>query len=154
MTPPPLGPPDPGTLPLLDRTAEVPPASAVPPGTPLPPGSPGTASLPVAPVAGRLATPGRAEPAAAAPEPARDRNRYKNGCRCQACRDAYAAHMRQRRADAREAADSGTPLPPGFRHGTRYGFEERGCRCTPCRVARNSSLYSLPSRKTRPRRTA
>ena len=63
--------------------------------------------------------------------------RYTHGCRCGVCRKAKAEYSRQRRATARSAAaDRSADL--SFTHGTRFGYEERGCRCRPCLTARRT----------------
>lgn len=84
---------------------------------------------------------------------------YTNGCRCDGCRSAKADYMRERRAKARELAHKHTKSPDGSRpnrwtafdvgaerhiasvtrHGTRYAYEERGCRCRDCTDARSES---------------
>ena len=60
--------------------------------------------------------------------------RYTGGCRCEVCRLAKADYMRERRASARAVA--GDKSVEQFSHGTRYGYEERGCRCSACLNAR------------------
>ena len=57
-------------------------------------------------------------------------NGYHNlGCRCGACRKAWATHIAQRRAER-------PPLPPGdARHGTVNGYCNLSCRCDACRKA-------------------
>lgn len=84
---------------------------------------------------------------------------YTRGCRCVVCRQAKADYMRARRARGRAyaqrltASSTGrrpnrdaafTPgaeraLAVGVKHGTRYAYEEHGCRCGPCTTARTSS---------------
>ena len=77
-----------------------------------------------------------------------------NGCRCEECRDAKADYMRDRRARARRTAvEAGTEslrpgssstwadgairyIAPDIKHGTRFGYEEAGCRCFDCTEAR------------------
>lgn len=86
-------------------------------------------------------------------------NAYTHGCRCDICRKAKADYMRERRAKARAQAQmhtrSSTGKHPGrhtaqapgaYRHvasipnhGTRYGYEEAGCRCVECTAARTAS---------------
>jgi len=81
---------------------------------------------------------------------------YSTGCRCDICRAAKAAYLRARRAEHREIAAKhtvgstgkrpapGTARAPGAtrylapiaNHGTRFGYEEKGCRCFPCSDAR------------------
>jgi hypothetical protein len=71
---------------------------------------------------------------------------YGNGCRCRTCTDAKAAHMRQRRADA-YVTDTAPETDPAVTHGTRFAYEERGCRCGACVTAeRGSSRWSRPKR--------
>lgn len=84
---------------------------------------------------------------------------YTNGCRCEVCRAAKADYMRQRRAAAVAAAakhtQSSTRKRParstafapgatryvaaGVTHGTRYAYEEHGCRCRGCTDAHTQS---------------
>lgn len=84
---------------------------------------------------------------------------YSNGCRCVTCRKAKADYMRERRQEARLLAQkhttTGTGRRPGWhnafdvgavrhvaaieKHGTRYGYEEAGCRCPRCTAARSAS---------------
>lgn len=92
---------------------------------------------------------------------------YGSGCRCDRARAAKAAYIRARRAAARERARAyeeaqraralaqlaeaqrrtGLPIRsmtlPRYRapiraHGTRYGYEEAGCRCEACTAARSA----------------
>lgn len=85
--------------------------------------------------------------------------RYSHGCRCEPCRGTKAAYMRQRRAAGRAlaavhtrsstgrrsnnrtawAAGASRYVASGITHGTRYGYEERGCRCLDCTAARAES---------------
>jgi hypothetical protein len=60
---------------------------------------------------------------------------YTNGCRCQVCRDAKADYMRERRA----AAFTSTGPVTDVTHGTRFAYEERGCRCEKCVTAERAS---------------
>ena len=76
---------------------------------------------------------------------------YTHGCRCDSCKKAKADYMRTRRAEARvkamkhsESAPRGTLgkwryVAPIERHGTRFGYEEHGCRCEDCTEARSTS---------------
>lgn len=84
---------------------------------------------------------------------------YSHGCRCGVCRAAKADYMRDRRAAARARAQANTRSSTGQRgaresarapgayrnvasiekHGTRYGYEEAGCRCLECTDARMES---------------
>lgn len=84
---------------------------------------------------------------------------YTKGCRCGVCRSAKAEYMRERRAAARVSAHANTlsstgkrgsrhnirevgayrNVAPIKRHGTRYGYEEAGCRCYECTDARTES---------------
>lgn len=81
-------------------------------------------------------------------------NRYCDGCRCEVCRGAKADYMRERRALARAVAQQNGQGRPGLpartpgvlrhvapitNHGTRYGYEEAGCRCFDCTDARSAS---------------
>jgi len=83
---------------------------------------------------------------------------YTLGCRCAVCREAKAAYMRERRAEARRLArqhTSGRAGEPGSfrhvadvtRHGTNYAYYERGCRCRPCTDYSTALNASLPSRR-------
>ena len=85
--------------------------------------------------------------------------RSPGGCRCEECRKAKADYMRQRRAGARALAAKHTRSSTGrhanphttwalgatrhvatdVTHGTRFGYEERGCRCRDCTAARAES---------------
>lgn len=60
-----------------------------------------------------------------------DYGRYSNGCRCQVCRDAKAAYMANRRAEATRGARLGWAAE-GVTHGTRSAYKESGCRCGQC----------------------
>lgn len=92
--------------------------------------------------------------------------RYSNPtrpCRCDACRKAKADYMRERRARARLMAQKHTSANPAgagarttgsvryvapiARHGTRFGYEEHGCRCFACTEARTSDDYARRARK-------
>lgn len=84
---------------------------------------------------------------------------YAGGCRCDVCRTAKADYMRARRAEGRRRAQELTSAPSGKRpnrytafapgasryvapidkHGTRFGYEEWGCRCADCTLARTAS---------------
>lgn len=84
---------------------------------------------------------------------------YTSGCRCDVCRRAKADYMWKRRAQARSVAQKYTSTASGGRagrwdafapgstrhvasgvsHGTRYAYEERGCRCRECTTARTVS---------------
>lgn len=85
---------------------------------------------------------------------------YTYGCRCEVCRAAKADYMRARRAQARtvtyaipganatsQRPTNGSAFSPGAvrfvasipRHGTRYGYEEKGCRCRACTSARTTA---------------
>lgn len=54
---------------------------------------------------------------------------YTEGCRCDTCKAAKAEYMSARRAAA--AADPVAAVS-GVTHGTRFAYEERGCRCQRC----------------------
>jgi hypothetical protein len=51
--------------------------------------------------------------------------------------------MRQRRADA-YVTDSAPETDPAVTHGTRYAYEERGCRCAGCVAAERASSRQKP----------
>jgi len=69
-------------------------------------------------------------------------NGYAAGCRCDVCKAAKAAYMRDRRTPDRERNSS-------FTHGTRAGYEEHRCTCTKCRTAHLASDRRYTGR-TRP----
>ena len=70
---------------------------------------------------------------------------YTNGCRCEICADAKADYMAMRRAGAFTAPPPETD--PAVTHGTRFAYEERGCRCDECATAeRASSRYAQPGK--------
>lgn len=64
-------------------------------------------------------------------------NRYAYGCRCDVCRAAKAAYMRDKRAQAAEIrraalADGAARYEAtGTEHG-RSGYQNHGCRCPVC----------------------
>ncbi len=70
---------------------------------------------------------------------------YSNGCRCEICRDAKAAYMRERRSSAYLTATS-EPVP-GVTHGTRSAYEESGCRCPEC-MATQAQCSRHPRRES------
>jgi hypothetical protein len=93
------------------------------------------------------------------PAAAHGYGRYTNGCRCEVCRQAKSDYQRRRRAQGRAEAQkhtqsstgargsAGNAFRPGAtrflayvaRHGTRYAYEEKGCRCRDCTTARVTS---------------
>lgn len=58
-------------------------------------------------------------------------NTYKNGCRCDACREANRVY--QASANSRRAADPSLADRAG--HGRASTYINYRCRCTPCRDA-------------------
>jgi hypothetical protein len=83
---------------------------------------------------------------------------YTRGCRCQPCRAAKAAYVRTRRAAAAAlAAEVGhhsyVLVADEITHGTRFAYEERGCRCDPCTTVKRAQWRSeyRPSPNSRPR---
>jgi hypothetical protein len=76
-------------------------------------------------------------------------NGYTLGCRCDICRKAKREYARERRAAAKQAADArGKERAAGtFRHGTRFGYEERGCRCAECVEARRAMQRTFSAAK-------
>lgn len=72
-------------------------------------------------------------------------NRYTRGCRCEVCKQAKAAYMRERRAEARRL----TQITPNryvrrhagrdVKHGTSFAYYEVGCRCQACRAFHNAA---------------
>lgn len=82
---------------------------------------------------------------------------YTHGCRCEICRRAKAAYVRNRRGAARVLANKvgnglstdGRHVVAGITHG-RFGYEERGCRCDVCRSTRyGHQCARLARRKVR-----
>lgn len=70
---------------------------------------------------------------------------YTRGCKCPVCRAAKASYMRTRRAAARARSTAHTRAS-GIRyvaqtesHGTRYAFDELGCRCASCTPVGNAA---------------
>jgi hypothetical protein len=63
---------------------------------------------------------------------------YASGCRCDVCRKAKAEYMSKRRKAAVAARKAGDPMG-SVKHGTRYAYEERGCRCSSCSEAHSRS---------------
>lgn len=56
---------------------------------------------------------------------------YTNrGCRCEVCRAAQAAYMREYKSRI-------FLMPGDSRHGTDNGYNNYGCRCAKCRAARS-----------------
>lgn len=95
---------------------------------------------------------------------------YTHGCRCDECRTAKAAYIRERRQVAREVAarlstnltgNRGREWPvgterhyvPGIRHGSSYAYHERGCRCLDCTQWETATSVAR-QRRVRQRRTA
>lgn len=59
------------------------------------------------------------------------RSRYTAGCRCPRCTEAHNDYQRALQAKRRaHGLDRDDP-----RHGTPTGYDNHGCRCTPCRQA-------------------
>ena len=93
---------------------------------------------------------------------------YTNGCRCDVCKKAKADYMRERRAAARKIAQKHTRgsdgkrptastawavgaeryVAPIAKHGSRFGYEEHGCRCFDCTEARSVDDRAHYQRKT------
>ena len=64
-----------------------------------------------------------------------DYSEYSHGrCTCELGRAAKAAYMSGRRRTATRLRRTGW-IAPLAKHGTRAGYEEHGCACTPCRRA-------------------
>lgn len=67
---------------------------------------------------------------------------YTHGCRCDECRAAKAAYMRQKRRAARDyagqliAVDGSRYVAPGITHGTYAGYQDARCRCLECTAAK------------------
>lgn len=59
-----------------------------------------------------------------------------NGCRCDPCRAAWAAYMRRRKQERKEALRRGEVAPP---HGAASTYTNYGCRCDECRAAYTAS---------------
>ena len=72
-------------------------------------------------------------------------NAYTHGCRCEVCRAAKAAYMREKRAQAkhvglvrlnlRKPGEYPRPTVAGITHGTPHGYNDNGCRCLDCTLA-------------------
>lgn len=87
---------------------------------------------------------------------------YTRGCRCEVCREAKNAYMRERRAEARQEAQRHSVGKRGDvgairfvadvrSHGTSYAYYERGCRCSECHdfiTALNADLPCRPHRRS------
>lgn len=77
--------------------------------------------------------------------------RYTTGCRCDVCREAKATYMRAKRSAWRtkrqtaEADGQGRHFVPGITHGVS-GYQDHGCRCWTCRVAK-SAAYLRETRR-------
>lgn len=84
---------------------------------------------------------------------------YTHGCRCDTCRKAKADYMRARRAKGRALARHVQTktrrryVAPIEAHGTRYGYEERGCRCIDCTDARTAADTARRHRRIAERTT-
>lgn len=63
------------------------------------------------------------------PFPHGEQRGYSRGCRCDSCRTAHAAYVRQRREVARFLPDKQIP------HGSTNGYVNYRCHCTPCTEA-------------------
>ena len=68
---------------------------------------------------------------------------YTHGCRCDTCREAKAAYMREKRArSARKrklaAAGGGRHFVPQTQHGIS-GYQNHGCRCDDCCAAKSTA---------------
>lgn len=60
---------------------------------------------------------------------------YSQGCRCETCRAAKAAYMREKRAKAwQDAPGDRTPIP-GIKHGYS-AYQDLKCRCYVCSLAK------------------
>src|SRR5258708_18328277 len=57
---------------------------------------------------------------------------YSHGCSCEICLKAKRDYIAARRSIARQAADVAGAEAWTGRHGTRFAYEERGCRCEAC----------------------
>lgn len=72
-------------------------------------------------------------------------NGYTNlSCRCQPCRDAFAATQRVLQAKRR-----GSLGPDDQRHGTYNGYRNYGCRCDACRAAHRAYSQDYYARSKR-----
>ncbi|WP_158608006.1 hypothetical protein [Nocardia panacis] len=79
---------------------------------------------------------------------------YTSGCRCTECREAlrrYTADLRARRR-ARRVIVKGRPFAAVdqngnyLQHGTPSTYQNWGCRCFSCRVAKAADHAPLPER--------
>lgn len=57
---------------------------------------------------------------------------YQQGCRCDPCRAARSAYMREWVQEARVRAAEGELA---VQHGTLHAYRTYGCRCRPCTEA-------------------
>ncbi len=68
---------------------------------------------------------------------------YGNGrCRCDTCRAAFAAYIRERRRRLRDQ-----PVPPWVAHGTGNAYRNYGCRCQQCRDVNASYARDWQARR-------
>lgn len=56
----------------------------------------------------------------------------QNPCRCEVCRTAKAAYMREKR---KAAGAEKSQVVKGIRHGTAHGYKDNKCKCDPCKQA-------------------
>lgn len=73
---------------------------------------------------------------------------YARGCRCSQCRAAKAEYMCSHRAELAR-----TPAPTQV-HGTRNGYDNWRCRCTPCVEAKRAASRDYDQRRPRLRRAS
>lgn len=77
-------------------------------------------------------------------DPRHGTNGYYNlGCRCDVCRAANTAHLREYRARIKGTLSPGDP-----RHGTSNGYFNYGCRCRPCTDASTADMAFTRRRAT------
>jgi hypothetical protein len=76
---------------------------------------------------------------------------YTHGCRCQVCRDAKAAYMRDKRSRGHKVRrfvesrpGAGRNYVDGITHGYA-GYQDYSCRCEVCRAASSSAYYASKS---------
>lgn len=67
-------------------------------------------------------------------------NGYNNHhCRCDACRQAWAEMVSERRREL-----DGTLSPDDPRHGTNNAYQNYGCRCSRCKAAHSVARVVEP----------
>ena len=73
--------------------------------------------------------------------------RYRQGCRCQPCKDANAVAKRE--SKHRQRALHGRP-PGTVTHGTTYAYDVFRCRCEDCIIGHNRRRGEASRGKSQP----